>query len=437
MNNHKKIADKIRQFFQKFKKPDEGASVPEVQLQEDLAVCFNKLLENQERLRVVNSITRQISSTMNITSLYKIIIEELLGILDINYCAICIYDEESKELNLHNIEEYVCINCDSYLHGFIQKCDTQLKKQNANSKEVLKLLKNKIGNNYLCVPLLNKDKFLGAIFVHNSSGPVNEENKQILTLVADNIAFAIENARLYSILEQKDQDKLEFIASMSHEFKNPLNTIIGFTNLLREGAINDPEKAIVYLDNISISSLHMSSLVVDIMDMAQAATNNIGLVYDEFTPKEIILEILSTQESAFEGKKINLKTSLNDFPIEADSKRFRQVIYNLVINAIKFTNDDGVIEIATYCDDKFFHFEIRDNGQGISAENQDKLFKFFSQANDDISKQKEGYGIGLAVCKKAIDLHQGEISFKSQRGEGTTFWFKLPMEKPVLVKIKK
>lgn len=427
--NYRELLKQFKGFFEnRYRK---GVN-SQAQLESDLAKYINKYLENQECWRVVNNITQQINSTMDIKSLYRIIIEQLLTILDINFCAICTYDELSKQLVLNHSDGCLSDGCKNNLEILLAKCNEYCKE--GETSGLTEIISSSMKYNSYSVPLINKGKFLGTILVCNMESPINDESIQILTLVADNIAFAIMNAQLYSILEQKDQDKLEFIASMSHDLKNPLNSIIGFTNLLREGAIDDKETTMKYLNRISISSLHMSNLVADIMDMARAESGKIELAYEMFSPKMVILEILSTQESELSDKHINLKTSLNDFPISADSKRFRQVIYNLVSNAAKFTDEDGLIEITTHCRDEKFYFEIKDNGEGISPEHQGKLFKFFSQANDSLAKRREGYGIGLAVCKKVIDLHKGEINFESEKGKGTTFWFTLPVEMPTEIK---
>ena len=432
-------AEKLKRFIYPFKNKRNGkSSVSESQLRDDLTDYFNRLLENEERLKVVNTITQQINSTMDIDSLCNIIIEELLSVLDIDYCAIGAYQEEKDSFKIHYIDKPEYKDYNLYIKNLIEKChlEKQTKNLNLNDINTIENFAGKMEPNYATIHLFANNKFMGGLFVHNPNGPVDENNRQILTLVANNIALAMNNAKLYSLLQQKDKDKLEFIASMSHEFKNPLNTIIGFTKLLKEGAIHHPEKAIKYLNNISTSSSHMSNLIVDIIDMAKAETNNLKLIYDEFSPKSIILEILTTQEATFENKRLSLKTSFEDILIEADIKRFRQIIYNLVMNAVKFIHTDGLIEIRTYCDENYFHFEIIDNGIGINEEDYDELFKFFSQASISDTKRREGHGIGLAVCKKAIDLHQGEISFKSRKGEGTTFWFKLPLKRPAGIEEK-
>lgn len=422
--------NEAEEFLKKFKNVFESIFVEKsanFDLQKDLELYVNKFIQNQERWCIVNKITREITSSIVSASMYKIVIEELKHMLNITFCGICVYDENLEKFVLNYTEQ--CFEALGYLQKHIDTCNQKLEKIDYGFEDKLKLFNDNLKEYFYSIPLVNKKQFLGAIYVYNKDCPVDKESRDILTLVADNIAFAIMNANLYSILEQKDKDKLEFIASMSHEFKNPLNTIIGFTNLLRDGAIADKEIALKYLNNISISTHHMSNLIADIIEMARAQSGQLELVYEEFSPKGVIFEVLAMHESEIMNKNIRLKTSLNELPICADTKRFRQVIYNLISNAIKFVKNNGLIEITTFCSEGWFNFEIKDNGEGIKEENKGKLFKFFSQGSDSFAKRREGYGVGLAVCKKVIDSHNGEINFDSKENEGSTFWFRLPMKK--------
>lgn len=424
----------LKKFKKVFAKFFENKTSNEGTLQKDLELYVNKFVQNQQRWSIVNKITSQITSSIVPSSIYRTVISELKEMLNITSCGICTYDENLQKFVLNYVDSK-SENID-YLSLHIQKCNDILEHKDLDSKGLVAIFSENPVENLYSVPLINKDKFLGTIYVYNADSPIDKESMDILTLVADNIAFAIMNANLYAILEQKDKDKLEFIASMSHEFKNPLNTIIGFTNLLREGAIDDHETALRYLNNIIISSHHMSNLVADIIEMSRMESGKIELVCEEFSPKVVIIEVLSTHESEIMNKNINLKTSLNDCPVFADTKRFRQIIYNLVSNALKFVKDGGVIEISTFCKNGWFNFEITDNGEGIGEEHKGKLFKFFAQGSDNFAKRREGYGVGLAVCKNVIDAHQGEINFDSQKGVGSKFWFKLPVSKHLLLEGK-
>ncbi|HPT42135.1 MAG TPA: HAMP domain-containing sensor histidine kinase, partial [Candidatus Gastranaerophilaceae bacterium] len=129
-------------------------------------------------------------------------------------------------------------------------------------------------------------------------------------------------------------------------------------------------------------------------------------------------------------KDVELKYTLADVKICADIKRFRQLIYNLVSNAIKFNKKNGKVNVLTYTKDDFFFFEVSDTGDGISKNDYAKIFDFFSQVNRSQLKRQLGSGIGLALCKKITDAHRGQIDFESRIKKGSRFWFCIPSEKP-------
>lgn len=242
---------------------------------------------------------------------------------------------------------------------------------------------------------------------------------------------------LLLLLKKSEQDKIKYVnkyleqeekwnilrlllAKISHEFKTPLNSIIGFSDLLKYN-LKD-EKLLDFTNNISTSSKHMLSLIQDLLDLTRAQYKPMELDYKLFNTKEVILEIINSYPN------IEMDYTLVDIDIVADIKRFRQLIYNLTSNAVKFNRPSGKIKIITYLDNGF-NFEITDSGDGIDESNCSVIFEFFAQANHDIIKRQMGSGIGLALCKSIVEAHNGKISVDSKLGIGSTFKFYLPLEK--------
>lgn len=218
--------------------------------------------------------------------------------------------------------------------------------------------------------------------------------------------------------------KIELISHLSHEFKTPLNAIIGFANLLKEN--KKPEKQNRYCENILSASKHLLHISEYTIDMARAETNKTELNYSEFCPHEIIEEILSILEKEITQKHLFIKTNLKKTMITADKRRFKQLIYNLISNAIKYNIFGGSIWINTNFHKETFFFSIKDSGIGIPDEEKHKMFEFFSNIKNKDSDITESHGIGLALCKKIINLHNGELNFHSKINKGTTFWFYIP-----------
>lgn len=234
------------------------------------------------------------------------------------------------------------------------------------------------------------------------------------------------NISLYQESEKQNKHKIEFLAGISHEFKTPLNSIIGFAEILKPRASSENLK---YVQNISQSAKHLLSLIEDILDVSKSQYNSLELYYSSFSPKDEIIQIILILDEMIKEKNIDLNYTLVDIDIFADIKRFRQLIYNLVSNAIKFNKQNGKISIFTYVKDNNFFFDITDTGDGISKDNHEKIFDFFSQVNRNQLKRQLGSGVGLALCKMITIAHCGEIGFKSQLKKGSSFWFSLPITK--------
>lgn len=209
------------------------------------------------------------------------------------------------------------------------------------------------------------------------------------------------------------------IAKTSHEIKTPLNSIIGFSELFK--CRTDDIKMVEYIDNILISSKHLLSLAENLIDITKPKDNPIKLVYSIFNTKNAINEVINSFQ------KGDIKSTIIDTTICADHTRFKQLIYNLISNALKYNKKGKPAAVITYIEDDSFCFEVTDYGEGIEEDNQDKIFEFFTQVSEDINKRQIGSGIGLAICKIITDAHGGDIFVVSKKDEGSTFGFKIPI----------
>ena len=236
-------------------------------------------------------------------------------------------------------------------------------------------------------------------------------------------------------LKKSEQDKIKYVnkyleqeekwnvlrllfAKISHEFKTPLNAIIGFSELLKENL--KTEKELGFISNVSNSATHLLDLITDILDLSKAQYDGLELNLTVFNTKSIIINILNTYHN------VQFTYNIDDIYIKADIKRFRQLIYNLTSNAAKFCNNKP-IQIKTSNHNDCFIFEITDYGDGIEEIDINIIFDFFSQTTNDTTKRQMGSGIGLALCKSIVDAHQGNIYVNSILGEYTTFTFSLPL----------
>lgn len=229
--------------------------------------------------------------------------------------------------------------------------------------------------------------------------------------------------------EEASRVKSHILASMSHELRTPLNAINGFTELLRAehcGALN--EKQLEYVTNIDMSGKHLLALIIDLLDVSKIDS---GVV--ELELGEVSVDLLLETTKAMINKQVQEKgltieiSEASGLIARGDLTRCRQMLLNLLDNAIKFTPKGGHITLnATRSDDSFIKVSVSDTGPGIDPSEQEKIFSEFHQADDVRDAALGGSGIGLALARRLVDLHGGMIGVESELGKGSTFWFTLP-----------
>jgi len=291
----------------------------------------------------------------------------------------------------------------------------------------------------LGVPLLSEDEVIGVLAVtRKMPGTFEPEIVQLLSTFATQSALAIQNARLFREIEQKGREleaasrhKSEFLANMSHELRTPLNAIIGFSEVLAEGMFGEiNEKQTEYLNDILESGRHLLSLINDILDLSKIEAGRMELEATDFDlPTAIENALILVRERA--GRRgITLGREIDERlgTIRADERKVKQVLLNLLSNALKFTPEGGRIDVRAGVVDGMAEISVADTGVGIAPEDQEAVFEEFRQVGT-AAKKVEGTGLGLALSRKFIELHGGRIWVKSQVGVGSTFTFTLPVRR--------
>ncbi len=229
-------------------------------------------------------------------------------------------------------------------------------------------------------------------------------------------------------VERMNRLKSEFLASMSHELRTPLHTIIGFSDLLAEemkGPLNDTQKR--FVEHIRNDSRHLLELISDTLDLSKIEAGRLTLNKEEFTVSDAIGGwIEKLRPLANQKRQTLIEHYAPNLRVFADPLRLKEVIYNLVSNAIKFTPDLGTITIEARPSLGQTIFRVTDTGIGIPAAEHDAIFDKFYQLGSTTKGVREGTGLGLAITKNLVEMHGGQICVRSEPGSGSTFEFAIP-----------
>jgi signal transduction histidine kinase len=321
----------------------------------------------------------------------------------------------------------------------------------------------------LSVPMQREGRILGTVAVlRKVPGPFSERQVGLLTTFASQTTIAIEHARLYRdvtekgrMLEEANQHKSQFLANMSHELRTPMNAIIGFSEILLDPAmpVSDAEHA-QFLTDILSSGKHLLKLINEVLDLSKIEAGRMELLFTPTDLSEVIEQVQSTTRPLAAKKNIGLSAEWDPAmrPIPMDSARIRQVLLNLVGNALKFTPEGGQVWVtARLTEDgrgaeaqrgtgaaggapvpsspaalpRSVEVSVRDTGPGIPSEDHERIFKEFQQAEASPGTMKpEGTGLGLTLAKRFVEMHGGRIWVTSAPGQGATFTFTLPLVRP-------
>ena len=293
----------------------------------------------------------------------------------------------------------------------------------------------------LGVPMVRGGKTVGA-FVVTWATPGNAPARQITLLrtLADQAAIAIDTARLFSEIQEKsrqletaNQHKSEFLANMSHELRTPLNAVIGFSEVLQQGMVGElNDKQGEYIGYIHTSGSHLLSLINDILDLSKVEAGRMELDLTSFSVPMAIENALTLVRERATRHGLTLDCTLDPAiaEINADERKFKQILLNLLSNALKFTPEGGRIAVAAQATGDTLEVSVTDTGIGIAPEDCEAVFEEFRQVGAHSEGKAQGTGLGLALTRKFIELHGGKISLVSTPGKGSTFAFTLPSAKP-------
>ena len=289
----------------------------------------------------------------------------------------------------------------------------------------------------IVIPIRREGKVIGLILLESISD--TQADIGFLGRLSDHAAIAISNAQLYAEVEAANIAKSDFVSFVAHELKNPMTSIKGYTELLAAGAVGAvSDSQANFLGTIRSNVMRMSTLVSDLNDNSKIEAGRMRMDFKANDLADIIENVIRSTNKQLDDKKQTVKVELpNELPeIWADNTRVEQVMVNLVSNSHKYTKEDGEIIIGAEAtknqwDPKgaanVVHVWVKDNGIGMSEEDQKKIFTKFFRSDDQKAREAPGTGLGLNITKSIVELQGGQIWFDSVYGEGTTFHITIPV----------
>ena len=292
----------------------------------------------------------------------------------------------------------------------------------------------------LTMPMVSAGVVVGTLTAARHSGELAFHQPDLVRaqLIATPLASAVQVARLFEDLRSANNELLDanqhksiFLANMSHELRTPLNSILGFSELLRDDTTGrfDVSTRHRFLDQIHTSGQHLLDLINDVLDLSKVEAGQMEFHPEQVDLAESVRLVLSTVEPLAKTKDISIASDLGpDIHLVADPIKLKQMLLNLVSNAIKFTANGGRVSIQTRQVESWIEVAVADTGIGIAGTDLERLFVEFQQLDSGHGRQQEGTGLGLALTKRFAELHGGEVTVQSAPGQGSTFTLRLPLE---------
>jgi two-component system sensor histidine kinase KdpD len=288
---------------------------------------------------------------------------------------------------------------------------------------------------YAGVPIKVKNTIIGVLFVHSTKKSAFSGKMRLLIAFANEAGIAIENARLYKdastvgALREADRLKTELLANVSHDLRTPLTSIKGYsTTILRHyQKLTDEEKR-DFLKEIDRASDRLTELIENLLQLSKLEAGGFRMNKEPLAIDNLITNTIEDMQQKAQGHRFAMKSPKSLPLVEADPRRIRQVLDNLLGNAVKYSPEGTDISVLCEVDDRSLTVHVKDQGVGIAANELDRIFERFYQAASGTSSHKGGgVGLGLAICKGIIEAHDGRIWAQSELGKGSVFTFMLPL----------
>jgi signal transduction histidine kinase len=428
-------------------------AIENVRLFQELQARTGELARSVEELKALGEVGQAVSSTLNLETVLRTIVARAVQLSGTAGGVVYEYDEATQEfpprVTHHMDDELVeavraapirlgegAVGQAAVRRAPVQAPDI-LDEREYGATRLRPILARLGYRSLLAVPLLREERIVGGLVVwRQEPGAFAAEVVHLLQTFATQSVLAIENARLFREIEEKGRQlesaskhKSQFLANMSHELRTPLNAILGYTELILDNIYGEVgEKVRDILVRLEKSGRHLLALINDVLDLSKIEAGQLTLALSEYSMSDVVQTVATAVEALAAEKRLALQVTVAPgLPLgRGDERRLSQVLLNLVGNAIKFT-EAGEVRVEVRAADGAFRVAVADTGPGIAPEDQAKIFQEFQQVDSSSTRKKGGTGLGLSIAKRIVELHGGRIGVESSLGQGSTFWFTLPV----------
>ena len=391
---------------------------------------------NPEHLQQLLEIGAKLSSTLHLNDLLALVMDTATDLTNTQTASILLLDETTGQLHFAAstggaIPEDIIVPLDNSIAGWVVRHGRSVILGNVRTDSRFYATVDKdlqfVTESMLAVPLMTQDKAIGALEVINKRGnePYSSQDVALMEVLASQSAVAIMNARLFN--------QSDLLAEIMHELKTPMMAIRSASELLtRPDLPTDKQQPLIAM--IQRESVRLSNMTKDFLDFARLESGRVRIAHEAVDIVTLVHEIVSIQQPQAGTRGIEISTDiaddipgLNDDPyLDGDYDRLKQVLLNLVSNAIKYNRENGRITLSLKRDETCLTIAVSDTGRGITLEDQEHLFERFYRIPGS-ENQSEGSGLGLSIAKKIAEEHNGRIEVDSILDEGTTFTIILPL----------